>query len=182
MEIHLICSNHHDILYTCGRVIKWFESLQIRSYKNYYLVSIYIDIDTKYNALSKELKMEEKLINCKIIIDIELIDKIVGGNQYFEIYFTTSNNEKYKITFDYVWSIRSSIENAYFKRNSEFQNDAQEKSSVLIIQNSKTIQDFEKQVSGTRLTENLKNYIIFDKVDTIIEVLTEEEPNLIKIK
>ena len=38
--------------------------------------------------------------------------------------------------------------------------------------NSKTIQDFEKQVSGTRTTENLKNYIIFDKVDTIIEVLT----------
>ena len=80
-----------------------------------------------------------------------------------------------------MWSIRSSIENAYLKRNHEFQNNTQEKSSVLIIEDSKTIQDFENQVSGTRPTKKLKNYIIFDKVDTIIEVLTEEEPNLIKI-
>ena len=125
--------------------------------------------------------MKEKLINCKIIIEIELIDKIIGGNQYYEIYFSTTNNKKFKITFDYVWSIRSSIENAYLKRNHEFQNNTQEKSSVLIIEDSKTIQDFENQVSGTRPTKKLKNYIIFDKVDTIIEVLTEEEPNLIKI-
>ena len=30
--------------------------------------------------------MKEKLINCNIIIEIELIDKIVGGNQFYEIY------------------------------------------------------------------------------------------------
>ena len=42
--------------------------------------------------------MKEKLLNCKIIIEIELIDKIVGGNQFYEIYFTATNKEKYKIS------------------------------------------------------------------------------------
>ena len=125
--------------------------------------------------------MKEKLINCNIIIENELIDKIVGGNQFYEIYFTTTNKEKYKISFDCVWDIRIAIENAYIQRNFEFQNGTQKKSSVLIVQNSKTIQDFEKQVSGTRTITNLKNYIIFDKVDTIIEVLTVEEPVLKQI-
>lgn len=36
-------------------------------------------------------------------------------------------------------------------------------------------------MSGTRPITNLKNYIIFDKVDTIIEVLTVEEPVLKQI-
>lgn len=122
--------------------------------------------------------MKEKLLNCKIIIEIELIDKIVGGSQFYEVYFTATNKEKYKISFDCVWDIRSAIENAYIQRNYEFQDNTQKKSSILLIQDSKTMQEFEKNVSGTRPTTNLKNYIIFDTVDTVIEILTEKEPIL----
>lgn len=37
------------------------------------------------------------------------------------------------------------------------------------------------KVSGTRPLDAIKDYIIFDSIDTIIEVLTVKEPMLIKI-
>jgi len=56
------------------------------------------------------------------------------------VFFTTTNQTKYKIVFDFVWDL-----------------------------------------SGTRLVSELKNFILFDCVDTIIELLTIKEPVLIKI-
>lgn len=43
-----------------------------------------------------------KLVNCDIVIDIESIDKILAGNQLYEILFTATNQMKYKIVFDFV--------------------------------------------------------------------------------
>lgn len=56
-----------------------------------------------------------------------------------------------------------------------------EKSSILLIQNSNYVTYFEEQVSGTRPIDELKDFILFDRVDTIIEVLTLKEPVLIKM-
>lgn len=80
-----------------------------------------------------------------------------------------------------MWDIRCSIENAYIERASKFRHDEIEKSSVLLIQNSNYIQYFEEQVSGTRPVNEIKNYILFDSVDTIVEILTLKEPVLVKI-
>lgn len=44
----------------------------------------------------------ESLVNCDIIIDIEIIDKIVAGDQLYEVFFTTTDQMKYKIVFDFV--------------------------------------------------------------------------------
>lgn len=123
----------------------------------------------------------ERLINCNIVVDIEKIEKISGGNQFFEIYFEDPNKTKYKIIFDFVWDIRSSIENAYIERASNFFHAEREKSSILMIENSKYIKFFEEQVSGTRPVREIKDYIISDSVDTVIEVLTIKEPVLVKI-
>lgn len=122
----------------------------------------------------------ERLINCNIIIDIESIEMVSGAFEYFEIVFLTSDKTKYKIVFDSVWDLRYAIENAYIDRFSKFLRDAKN-SSVLMIENSDYVKYFESQVSGTRPTENIKNYILFDKIDTVIEVLTIEEPVLIKL-
>ncbi len=123
----------------------------------------------------------EKLENCEFIIDIETIDRIMSGNQLYEIYFTSTDKIKYKFVFNFVWDFRCSIENAYIDRFTKFCHNEKEKSSILLIKNSNYVKYFEKQVSGTRPINEIKNYILFDRVDTIIEVLTLEEPVLIKI-
>lgn len=123
----------------------------------------------------------ETLSNCKIIIDIECINQIISGNQVCEIYVTLTDQTKCKIKFDYVWDYRCAIENAYINRASRFSHAEKKKSSMLLIENSNYIYFFEEQVCGTRSTKELKNYILFDKIDTVIEVLTEEEPELIII-
>lgn len=123
----------------------------------------------------------EKLVNCDIVIDIKSIDKIVAGNQLCEIFFTTTDQIKYKIVFDFVWDFRASIENAYISRSSKFCHNEKEKSSILLIQNSSYVKYFKKQVSGTRPISELNDYILFDSVDTIIELLSIKKPILIKI-
>jgi hypothetical protein len=66
-------------------------------------------------------------------------------------------------------------------RSSEFLHGESQKSSVLLIENSKYIKYFERQVSGTLPIKNLKNYIVFDAVDTIIEIITTQEATMSKI-
>lgn len=123
----------------------------------------------------------EILKNCNIITDIESIDKISGGNQLYEVFFSTKDSIKYKLVFDYVWDLRCSIENAYIDRSTKFGHKESEKSSILLIENSQYIKYFEEQVSGTRPIIGLKNYILFDKIDTVMEVLTLKEPTLVKL-
>ncbi|MBD5470023.1 MAG: hypothetical protein HDR19_02585 [Lachnospiraceae bacterium] len=123
----------------------------------------------------------EILVNCNIMIDIEMIDNIQGGNQSYEIFFSSKDKSKYKIVFDSVWDLRCSIENAYIDRFSKFCHNEEQESSVLLIQNSDYIQYFEKQVSGTRPVSGLKDYILFDSVDTVMEILTLKEPILVKL-
>jgi hypothetical protein len=45
----------------------------------------------------------ERLINCDIIIDIELIEMISGANQCFEVVVSKKNKVKQKIIFDNAW-------------------------------------------------------------------------------
>jgi hypothetical protein len=123
----------------------------------------------------------EKLINSDLIIDIECIEMISGANQCFEIVFVANDKTKYKIAFDFVWDMRYSIENGYIDRASKFLHTEKEKSSVLLIENSEYVKYFEKQVSGTRPIDSIKNYILFDSIDTVVEVLTIKKPVLTKI-
>lgn len=123
----------------------------------------------------------ESLVNCDIVINIESIDRIVAGNQLYEVYFTATDQVCYKIVFDFVWDFRCSIENAYLERSSKFCHNEKKRSSILLVQNSNYVKYFEEQVSGTRPINEIKNFIVFDCVDTIIEVLTIKEPVLVKI-
>lgn len=124
----------------------------------------------------------EKLINCEIITDIELIEMISGANEHFEITFLTKDKFKYRIIFASVWDMRYSIENGYIDRGSEMLHEEKEKSSVLLVENSEYVKYFEKQVSGTRPVDALKDFILFDAVDTVVEILTIEKPTLIKVE
>jgi hypothetical protein len=124
----------------------------------------------------------ERLVNCGIILDIEMIDNISGGNQYFEIFFTTQTKERYMLIFNLVWDMRYSIENGYIDRFYKFIRDVQEVSSVLLVEDSDYIKYFEHQVSGTIPVDDIKNYLVHDAFDTVVEILTNRVPILVKLQ
>ena len=121
----------------------------------------------------------ETLVNSKIIVDIWLIDNISGGNREYEIYFTSEDKNKYRLYLEDVWDMRVAIENAFLER--EWKRKVEQTSSILLVQDSEYIKYFEGQICGTYQTDELKHYILFDKIDTVIEVLMLKEPVLIKL-
>jgi len=123
----------------------------------------------------------ESLRNCELIIQIEQIESISGGNQKFEVIFSTDNTEKKKLVFDFVWDMRYSIENASINRFCQFRKRLPEgivNNGIYLVENSDYIKYFAQQVDGTRPIEELKHYIIHDSTDTIIDVLTIKVPIL----
>ena len=126
----------------------------------------------------------EKLKNCRIVIDIEEIESISCTNREFEVLLMSKDKKKYKIVFDYVLDMRYSIENASIDRFCNFRKNISENlidNSFFIVENSEYIKYFKNQVSGTIPADNITHYILFDKVDTVIDVLTEKEPILLSI-
>jgi hypothetical protein len=127
----------------------------------------------------------EKLVNCKIIMDVEIIDNISGANQYFEVMITAKDKTKYKIILNHVWDMRWSIENASIDRWYQFRKCLPEgliHNSVYMVEDSEYIKYFEYQISGTYPTNELKHYILHDNVDSTLDILTLKEPILVKIK
>lgn len=123
----------------------------------------------------------EKLTNCEIIIDIESIENISGGNQTFEVLFSTKEKQKCKLIFKQVWDVRWSIENASIDRFCELRKNLPEgliDNNIFVVENSEYIKYFERQVSGTRPVYNLKHYILYDNVDSTIDILTLNSPVL----
>jgi len=126
----------------------------------------------------------QKLVNYDVIIDIDLIENITGANQYFEVFFSTKEKIRYKIVLEWVWDMRYSIENANIDRFHEFRTCLPEgliDNGTFIVEDSEYIKYFEQQVMGTMPIDKLKHYIFYDTVDSVIDVLTEKKPIIIKI-
>ena len=126
----------------------------------------------------------ENLKNFDMIIHIDLIKSISGGNQEFEVLFLTKDKEQYKLVFDFVWDIRYSIENASIERFCRYRERLPEEiidNSVYMVEDSEYIKYFKKQVDGTVPTDELKHYVISDSIDTTLDVLTTKAPTLVKI-
>ncbi|MGI6668348.1 MAG: hypothetical protein ACOX4M_02600 [Acetivibrionales bacterium] len=127
----------------------------------------------------------EKLKNCNIVIDIEEIELISGANQEFEVLLMTKDKKKYKIVFNYVLGYEILNRKCfYIDRFCNFRKNMSENlidNSIFIVENSEYVKYFKNQVSGTIPVDNITHYILFDKVDTIIDVLTAKEPILLSI-
>ena len=126
----------------------------------------------------------EKWIEYKIKLQIDVIDSFVGGNQELHVNFQDIKKSKWALHFDEVWDFRYAIENAFIDRcyNMRQQKAWIGDNSIYVVENSEYIQYFKKQVSGTRSVEDLQHYIIFDKFDTGLEILTLKEPTLIVLE
>ena len=125
----------------------------------------------------------QSLKNCDFIIDIEIIESITGGDRSLEVIFFGKGRTKYKLVFSWVWDMRYSIENASIDRFYEFRKYLPEgliDSSIYKVENSEYIKYFERQVSGTYSVDELQHYVLYDKIDTILDVLTVRKPMLEK--
>lgn len=107
-------------------------------------------------------------------IQIELIDHFIGGNQEIKIFFVDNVKKKWMLYFDFVLDFRYAIENAFLNRDF----CRREQASVYIVENSEYISYFENQIAGTRPVDELKHFLIFDIVDTGLEILTSKPPIL----
>jgi len=117
----------------------------------------------------------------KIKLQIEIVDSFIGGNQELKIYFTDKEKSKWLLYFDLVWDFRYAIENAFLGKCAYMRQQKYawiEDSSIYIVENSKYIKYFEEQVSGTCPSDDLKHFLIFDEIDTGIEILACKEPVL----
>lgn len=124
----------------------------------------------------------EVLKNCSIIIDIYDIYNISGAHQRYSVSFSTRSGVNYKLTFAHVWEIRSTIENGFIDRFYKFIRDVEEDSGIVLVEGSESIKYFENQVDGTCPVDELKNFLLFDVVDTVVEVLAHGEPILEKLE
>jgi hypothetical protein len=125
--------------------------------------------------------MEKVISYDKLNLDIEFIEEFKGGNREFEIYFSDSVRNKFKLQFNNVLDIRYSVENGFIDRISNMPVDILENNRIFVLTDSSYFNNFTFQISGTIPTENIKHYLLFDRVDTGIELLTTSEPSLKKL-
>lgn len=127
----------------------------------------------------------EKLVNHKYNLYIDHIYNISGSDQKFEIFFTSKTDRcRYKLVFDYVFDMRYSIENGFIERFFQLKKNKSENltlNSMYIVENSEYVRFFHEQSSYTREKVLLKDYIIFDDIDTVVELISAHEPILVKI-
>ena len=135
--------------------------------------------------LHKDESMEQ-LHNAELILHIFHIEKIVCGDQELEIYFQSKDKKRYKLYFGFAWDVHYAIENGWIERFCQFRKNLPDDlidNSFYIVENSKNIDAFVKELSGTYPTDRLVDYIISDEIDTTIEVITSgiEKPILIEL-
>lgn len=125
--------------------------------------------------------MEKWITYHNIEKQIELIEYFKGGNQELKVYFIDNEKRKWLLHFDLVWDFRYAIENAFIDRcyNMEQNKTRSEYSSIYVVEDSEYISYFKNQISGSLPTNELKHFLIFDKIDTGLEILTIKEPVLL---
>ena len=147
----------------------------------------------------------EYLVNCNIIMDIDCIDSIIGGYGYdcgykytdnrgggtqFEMLISNKDKEggsdkRYKLIFGNVWDMRYSTEFANVNRlfdAPEARSKELVDSRVLIVENSEYIKFFDTETVGVIGTDRLKHYHVFDRFDSVFDILAFEEPQLVELE
>jgi len=127
----------------------------------------------------------ERLINCEFIIDILEIENISSASQHFEIIFSTTDRKRYKFVFKRVWDMRYSIEITNVDRFCEFRKNLPAglvESGIYIVENSEYIKYFDSQVYGIYPTDEVTHYVIGDKSDTLLDIISwRHKPTLVPI-
>jgi hypothetical protein len=131
--------------------------------------------------------MTNHIIDSGITIDIELIERVTGGNRQFEVLFATRKDIHhyptwYTLAFGHVLEFRYVIEEGFINRSYEFSSPSPWSSSIALVGNSTLTESFLKNVPWYGTSKEVMHYILFDRTDTVIELLTFEKPILTKVE
>lgn len=124
----------------------------------------------------------EKTINTEIILNITKIKRITVEDGKSIVLVDSKEYGVVEIIFENVWDCRYTIENGIIDRGASIVHEEKVKNSIYEVKESRYIDYFEKQVSGTRPIDMLKDYILYDEIETVFEVLTNDKPHLRKIE
>ena len=122
----------------------------------------------------------EKTINTEFILNITKIKKITVEDGKNIVLVDSKEYGIVEIIFENVWDCRYTIENGIIDRGTSIIHEEKIKNSIYEVKESRYIDYFKKQVSGTRSIDKLKDYILYDEIETVFEVLTNDKPYLRK--
>ncbi len=129
----------------------------------------------------------EQVIDSEFIYKILVIKEIAEIDRVFNILFETeteegnASGELYKITFNSPFEVRYSVEDMNRTRFSELIAENELQSSINIIENSPYIKILDEYFVDTYPVNELIHYLITDSSDSVIDVLTNETPNIEKV-
>lgn len=125
----------------------------------------------------------EKIKDSEFIYKINCITNIQGENGIFYITFDIrETKEKYELTFDNVYDLRYSTENANVFRFGDFEARESVTSDIVIVENSKYIEYYKSTlIAELEGTNHITHYIITDFMDTVVDVLNSGKPTIKKL-
>ncbi|WP_305133670.1 hypothetical protein [uncultured Clostridium sp.] len=116
----------------------------------------------------------EKLIDLLNLPEIKTITSTKVLQREAKIYFTDFENNNYEIYFPIIFDFRQCVEAAFISRNFNTKFSDEIKFSIYLVENSDWVNNFIKSSDGV-YGENIndfKHYILFESIDTRIEVIT----------
>ena len=111
-------------------------------------------------------------------IDVYEITSYVGSIAIASINFTAKDKSKHTLFFENVLSLKYTTENGFINRLYNVPREVLRSNRIFVVEDSEYLKDFEYEVSGTIPIDDVRHFIIFDTIDTGIEILTTHKPIL----
>ncbi len=125
----------------------------------------------------------EKLIHISKFPKIKTITSACVLQREATVYFEDWETNKYEIHFPVAFDFRQSIEAAFLGRKFDLCSNRETHSSLFLVENSDWIEKFIKLSDGIYGDDSSSymHFLLFDSVDTYIEIITTDNPSLAKI-
>ena len=125
----------------------------------------------------------ERLIRLNEFPEVQEITSALVLESEAKIYFDDFENNKYELHFPIVYDFRQCVEVAFIARKFEFYEDSNIKFALYRVENSEMIKKFISDSDGAygQNAGDFHHYIIFDSIDTHIEIISTKVPQILKI-
>ena len=120
--------------------------------------------------------------NTACVLDIIEICGVGMCGRTCNVLARTLQSELVRFVFEDVVECRSAGENTLAERASNMEHLEEKTSCFLEIRNSEYIQYVNRQASFSLPAEDLKDYIVFDWLGRVVEVVTSQSPRVIYSK
>lgn len=125
----------------------------------------------------------EKLIYLPQYPQIQIITSALVLQREAKIYFDDFENNKYELHFPIIYDFRQCVEAAFISRRFKFNVHDKINFAVFRVENSDWISNFISDSDGVygERQNDFQHYIIFESIDTRIEILATQQPKLLKL-